>query len=769
MTAAQSIPFQPNDILADIGDTCRRRVLFILSKHTWLFDMDDSLAWPALESTSLLADQVNAGELRIVKASISKTVSDKAMDRARTKLKRFSPALALKAELATRAGRGRAYALFDDDPTMTRRTFDRALREWWAGGMRMMSFIPHWDRCGVRSINIKDLDQVPLREAKAHAVTYALSLGETSLDRPESLPDCTAKGFPRVRQAPPAAALFRVDRQILRVFWEYYQWKLAKPGRSLSDAKREMESEVFRTENADGSYTTLRPSQLPSERTFRHWFYILIDHKTRRIGQVGEKEYQTNEREVLGDEKSKVQRAGEVCSGDATIWNISIVSRFEGRRVVGCPVVFRIRCKRTGMLIGLSVSLATASWTGMAAAISNCLEDKVEFCRRYGIAITPDQWPIQGLMGTLEVDRGETDNHHPNAFIEMTGVTVTNLPGGRPDMKPGVESDWHTLQVRMNGKTPSALVKTWEKAQNSKWKLEGTLDIDQFTKILIRHELDRMKKSRPEVLLDPEMTAVGLNSSPLHMWDYSVRYEGASLSHHDLDEVQLSLLRRETASLTDRGVYFKGCYYVADSLLKEHAFARARRKGNAKVRIAYEARLVDRIYVLEIASKALDDPIVCELNSALNSQRSYFGKCFAEIAELLRQQTINDANNAPEEHRSAHTTLRAHNETVAESLDQAAKSPRTGESIAQQLKSMPENRKDETFLTEPLQAFQPRVGAQAGGAGDTEATGSAGHRSAPPPTEPVVQRDSKPASPGKAAAVPADEEEDEAFSLYLRT
>jgi len=398
------VPYKANDILTDRGDTIRHRVLFVFADHTWFFDIDDPLGWPRKEPTPSLAEQVREGELRIVSSSASKSsIAEKSMARARQKKKRFEPALALKVELFTSHGRGAAYTLFADDATMTRRTFDRALRDWWAGGMRVLSFVPAWDRCGVPRIDVKNLDQVPLAEAKVHALAHAIEIGEAPVDPPESLPDCTAKGFPRERPAPAAPSRFRLDRNILRVFLEYYQWKLAEPGRSLTDAKRAMDGEVFRIENADGTYTTLPATQLVSERTFRHWFYVLIDHKARRIGQVGEKEYHTEEREQLGDEPSKVQRAGEVCSGDATVWNISIVSRLEGRRVVGCPIVFRIRCKRTGMLIGLAVTLASASWTGMAAAISNCLEDKVEFCRRHGLYITREDWPAQGLMGKVRL------------------------------------------------------------------------------------------------------------------------------------------------------------------------------------------------------------------------------------------------------------------------------------------------------------------------------------------------------------------------------
>lgn len=737
MSAEPALSYQVRDILVDREESRRLRVLTKMPDRTWLFDLTDRLAWPYWVHTAELTVEIKEQHYKKSRSERrAGSAGKKASARAAEKHAKFAPVLNDVVKLFTPRGRGDAFAtLRKAYPKLTRRTFDHAIREWFAGGMTQQAFAPDWHQCGVKAIDITNLATIEFAEAKAHALRVACSVDLIASPAPEALPDSTVEGFPRSRAAPVLPTRYPIDRMTLRVFLYFYEWKLAKSGRSLNDAKIEMHNNVFSIEGADGTLRVLPEGQLPTDRQFTYWFYVLIHHKARRIAVKGEHEFNLTEREMLGDEISKTVFAGSIASGDATIWNISIVSRFAGRRVVGCPVVFRIRCKRTGKLLGIAVTLDSASWIGMAAAIANCLEDKVAFCAKLGLTIKDSDWPARGLPGTLEMDRGETDNHHPEPFIRVTGTTITNLKGARPELKPGVESDWRTLEVRLNGKTPSALIETWEKAQGSTWKLEGSLDIDQFTRLLVIHELDRMKKPRDDVHLDDKMIAAGVVRSPLSMWNYSLEFEGGGLRTFDEDEVKYSLLQRDAGSITEHGVMFRGCFYVADELSEAHAFSAARVLGRKKVGLAFDPRLVSYIYLERIGTEELDEPIVCRLNLKLEHQRAYVGKCFAEVRELQAQDSLNAPIQADEHHRSESETVRAHKELVHEAETQTAGASIGGRSKAQQLRDIPGDRIDERNADAPTRAFTPFVESPAKAAGGEAPKAQAAL--VPPPGPPV--------------------------------
>jgi hypothetical protein len=710
------VNYQERDILTDRADTALLRVIVRDPEQTWLFDMKQRNAWPHMVRTPELDQLVKAGDYKVTKPSVRAILGKAARAAALRKHGRFKVGFKKIRRLFTPNGRGCCFLdVKRDYARLTRRVFDRAVRQWLAGGRTPMAFAPRWDKGGTPAIDTDELKSITYGDAVRHVQDRALSIDPGESPLPEKTPTHTTTGQRRKRIAPQAPTLYRVDRMTLRVFLHFYEWKLKEVGRSIRQAYDEMCMKVFIGTNAAGQVYDLDLRQIPSRHTFEHWYFKIVDHRARRVGTRGELHFQQNEREELGDEVSKALVAGLIGSGDATIWNISVRSRLAGRRVVGCPVVFRIRCKRTAMLLGLAVILDSASWMGMATAIINCLDDKVAFCKKYGIDIRPEDWPVQGLMAILEVDRGETNNCHPTAFIEATGVEVENLKGQRPDLKSGSESDWRTLQVRLNGMTPGALIETWEKQQSAKWKLDGVMDIDQFTTLLLKHELAHMKSIREGVNLDDEMIAAGVVRSSLSMWNYQVKQKAGGLISFDRDEVALSLLPRKPATITEHGVYFQGCYYLCQELLAEHAFARARIKGHSEVKVAYDPRLVDCIHLVTLRGEELDTPFLCRLSMKLKHQTAYTGKCFEEIRELQQQDACNAASYAPTQHKVDLQAHRDHHQIVADARQQTEDEASTGESATAQVKGIPQARKEARFEHSPTQALTPRFGSEGTG------------------------------------------------------
>ena len=193
-------------------------------------------------------------------------------------------------------------------------------------------------------------------------------------------------------------------------------------------------------------YATPTPTQtakfwprwvVPSLSVFVYWFKRMTTYRERRVAIGGEHNFELNERDLLGQGVSKAYAAGSVGELDATVWNVDIVSELPGAASVGPPIVFRIRDKDTGELLGISVSLESASWMSAATAIANCLEDKVKFCKRFDIDIARDDWLVRGLPATITADCGETHNHKPNRFINKTSTNLKNLQAARGDLKPG--------------------------------------------------------------------------------------------------------------------------------------------------------------------------------------------------------------------------------------------------------------------------------------------------------------------------------------------
>lgn len=701
--------YQDRDILTDRAESQRLRVVLRLPKQTCLFSMTNRLAWPYWEKTELLESLVAAGDYRKVEVFDRVHHSPDVRQAASAKYQRFKAPFSDLNRLMTPRGRARCFhELRETDTKLTRAVFDRALREWLAGGRVPMAFAPRWPDRGPQAVVSKDLDDVPYATALKHVRERATQIDIGSHPLPEKPPTHTKDGRPRRRLAPQKPTLYRTDRETLRVFLHFYRWKLEKPGRSLRQAYDEMSVRVFVDQDAAGNTYDLDQRQIPSYATFEQFYFVLMPLSQRRIGTKGKKHFDLNERPVTGEESSRSVASGLVASGDATIWNVGIRSRFPGRRPVGPPVVFRIRAKKGGMLIGLAISLENASFMGMATAIVCCVTNKVAFCAAAGIEISADEWPCEGLPAVIEFDRGETDNDKPTEFVDLTGVDVVNLKKGRPDLKPGVESDFRTLQVQLNGMTPGMLIETWEKATNQKWVLAGEMDIDQFTRLVIGHELNRMKQIREGIDLDDEMIAAGVVRSSLSIWKYELERKGGLMTF-DRETVAISLLPIEAASTTPAGLYFKGCYYTSQELVARHEFARARIHGGSKAKVKSDHRLVDTVYLVELGGKRVNPPMLCRLSMDLKHQHNYLGKTFREVAELQEHDAHNHGIGLTIARASALQTQRVHNEINQQAAAATAAQADPTVSANALLEGIPAARIAEDNVHAPTQALVPSM------------------------------------------------------------
>jgi len=83
-------------------------------------------------------------------------------------------------------------------------------------------------------------------------------------------------------------------------------------------------------------------------------------------------------------------------------------------------------------------------------AVMKCPEcaamDKVEFCKRFGVAINAEQWPSSGSPTGIVTDKGrEFFGPRMEELCQRYGVEVETLPPFRPDCKGLVEKAFDFL------------------------------------------------------------------------------------------------------------------------------------------------------------------------------------------------------------------------------------------------------------------------------------------------------------------------------------
>lgn len=647
------------DVLLEAQSAKFLRVLRADPIRVLLMPMDGE-GWPFQRQRKVADQAVELGAWQLVPAPKAYEKPDGSID-----VEHSSPAAPAFAEatherlfsdldieqVRTRAGRSGLYRrLKETDTKLAPSTFYRQLRRFLEGGLTIKGLDARW-RGGRPRLARDNLEEIALGDAKQTCRDRALKCqGLGPPKPPDHLEFSTTKSDTQRKRAPPVQPThYVVDRNTLRVFVYYYRKKTSAPTTSLSSLYDDMRDQVFATLNPYG-----RPERwplwcIPSLNNFKRYWRELISREQRFRADHGDHAYDTGLR-PLAQAISHAFVAGRIGELDATVWNVNLRGDAAGAPLIGPPVVFRIRCRDTGQLLGISVSLESAGWIGAAMAIANCMENKQEFCAKLGLedvyARLP--WLAEGLPAELLADQGETYNHRPRAFIRFTGVSISNLPKARPDLKGGVESDWNVLETRLEEVTPGALIRRYEDETGEKWHIKGNMTLREFTQMLVVIELQRMHEPRAGKSLPEELVNAQVDSSPYSMFQWGATYGGGGLKQVDTVTARLSLLPRMKASVTEWGITARELHFHCSKLVADEALAQARAQGRRKVRIAMDPLLVNSVWLIIGDEDAPKQYIKCPLDMRFANQRSLLDKTWREALRIAFDNNVNTANRRTE-------------------------------------------------------------------------------------------------------------------------
>lgn len=292
-------------------------------------------------------------------------------------------------------------------------------------------------------------------------------------------------------------------------------------------------------------------SDAPTWSQFRHYYYGHSLHKDPQkvIAREGLTKYQRDHRPAWGTSAGWRAQPGSY-QMDATQADIYLVSRQDRSIVVGRPYIYLAVDTATHLIAGAYVGF-DCDETAVMACIEQAAMDKVAYCARYGIEITPEQWPSAGMPSEIITDQGrEFFGPRMSELCRRYGLEVLTLPPFRPDQKGTVEKSIDLLQqrykpmLRGRGVIEDDAQERWA----TDYRTQATLDLDDFTRIVI-HSILYLNSGR---LVE--------GKSPAKRWlKLSPR-----LMAVDPQELHIQTLPRDTAKLTRKGLRINRMWYAPD-------------------------------------------------------------------------------------------------------------------------------------------------------------------------------------------------------------
>ncbi len=413
---------------------------------------------------------------------------------------------------------------------------------------------------------------------------------------------------------------------------------------SLEQTYKRLLGEHYTVKDDTGkSIAPMNPDDVPSRQQFFYWYRTNRDVLEEAKRRDGENSYNLKNRAELGRTETHVYGPGMASQIDATTADIYLVSRDDRGAIIGRPTMYFLMDSLSHIVTGMNISLDPPSWNNAARTILNAIENKVDFCKRYGISISEEEWPCQNIPSVILGDRGEMESKLSDALVKHLGITIQNAPPYRGDLKGIIEKHFDLINIDM-ASLPGKVKKDFGERCTEDYRLNATLDIFQFTAIIIRCVLQYnnyhyMKEYRKT----PQMRQLHVKPIPRDLWNYGIRYMSGGLRAMNREYVRYHLLPKGEASITKRGIQFDGRFYSCEQAEQEKWFDVARTQHSWKVTCAYDPRDAALIYVSPAANSM---PVECHL---MENDWAYEGLVGEEAAYMREADSTEAAAYAPTE------------------------------------------------------------------------------------------------------------------------
>jgi hypothetical protein len=379
----------------------------------------------------------------------------------------------------------------------------------------------------------------------------------------------------------------KITPEINKIFESVFK-EHAKAANKLTMASsyRRMLAEYFKDNDA-------KPSYHQFIRKFKKFFSVEDSLKAK----VGEKAFNKDNRPILSNSTKEAFGPGSKYQIDATVADVYLISEINRNWVIGRPVVYFCIDVFSRMIAGVYVGLEGPSMASARMAVLNCIADKVEFCARFGVDIKEEDWPVKHLPKAFLADNAEMKGVTAENMIQKFGIEIQTAGSYRADCKGIVERHFRTVHDYVKPEIPGFVLPDFRQRGGHDYRLDGKLNLKEFTKLIIESSLEHNKKLITNYPFNESLAEDAVLETPIELWKWGTKNRSGSLKVVPEDQLKAALLKHKNVRASRRGFrLFKDLYYTLPLAMSEGWFI-ASDKKYIRVEIAYDPRDLSEVYV----------------------------------------------------------------------------------------------------------------------------------------------------------------------------
>ncbi len=394
--------------------------------------------------------------------------------------------------------------------------------------------------------------------------------------------------------------------------------------------------------------------EYPSFYQFRYFYRKTRKMQNFYISRDGLKNYQRNNRPLIGEGVQEFAPAVGVGMLDATVCDIYLIND-EGN-LVGRPILTACIDAYSSLCCGYSLS-----WEGgvysLRGLMLNIIADKVAWCRRFGISIEKEDWDCDRLPGTFVTDMGSEYKSENFEQIAELGVTVVNLPSYRPELKGLVEKFFDLIQgtYKKHLKGKGVIEPDYQERGAHDYRKDACLTMMDFEKIILHCMIYYNSKRIIENFPYTEaMINAQVKPHASCIWEWGKSQIGANLINVDSRELILTLLPRTTGKFGRTGLKVNKLRYHCEGYTEQYL-------SGGTITVAYNPEDVTSVWVIENGAYV----------EFMLIESRFQGKELTEVQELKTGQRI-ISKNEMRNNLQAQIDLAQHIEIIAGNVNSHA-------------------------------------------------------------------------------------------------
>lgn len=442
-----------------------------------------------------------------------------------------------------------------------------------------------------------------------------------------------------------------VDDTVRRYFQEALLDYKSGRQKTLKDSFAKMNLLHFRkTDIVDGQpvINLLPISQRPTFNQFYNYVRNNLTEQEKDLIKTSAREQRNDKRLITSDALYGVKGPGDIVEIDACEADVSLVSMVDNNQTIGRPIVYFMVDVYSRIILAASIAFDNNSIVGLTNLFLNLADDKQEYCNRFGINFdNPALWPSNIIPKKVRVDHGaEFKGKEFERICGELGIERILVPVATGSMKGIVEQSFHQMHMKQNVHLENyGLI---EKRHDSKHHAESTLNIYQYTQMVITFVLTHNQQCLTNYPVTKDMIEKKIQPVPALLWEYGVKHFGYPKLITNSQQYLFNLMIPVKAKLNKRGICYKDLWYLPgladDPQISKQMFNAGSKKIPFEVRI--DPRDVSRVYYIR-NGKLVQAP----LNTRLHGNADYSGMTFKQYEDYrkAKKELLTDGKMKNEE------------------------------------------------------------------------------------------------------------------------